>query len=219
MRKLFGTRTAASQEGSDCHNDQRTSSSSFYSTQVSTPSSQSLSRTSTTARLASGGDAGILLARLLPALTTSQIVSLPILRGLRLAPIFADTDFCMLEPLDQALYLMLSALAARFSDDACLVGSGGPSLRQLGRNRMLRQKKYLSQFGSCRESAATKVLQSGLRKVNESGAFALPDMRAVSALVFAESAVLCECAAARTRIYPLTALHPLKLIKIPCLWV
>lgn len=153
-----------------------------------------LSPAGTSARLAQGRDAGMLISCLLPALKYTRASTYPLLRDTKLTTVYSDCDFYLLDPIDQALFATLGALAARVSDSEFLVGSGAPSCKQVSANRSLRQKAYLCQFGAKRETQVKQLLQSAVTKVNESGLFATPDIRAIIALCVLEMLIISQLA-------------------------
>ena len=151
-----------------------------------------LSFSSTAARLADGRDASQFLARLIPELSTFKVAKYPLLRWIDLPGAYAssDCDFFSLEPVDQALYLILGALAARSSSAEFLVGPNAPSMQEISLNKELRQGTNLCQYGIRRERLAGDILQAALQKLHDCGVFSATDLRSVVALTVAEMLIL-----------------------------
>ena len=143
-------------------------------------------------RLSDGRDASQFLARLIPELSTFKVASYPLLRWIDLPGAYADPncDFFGLEPIDQALYLILGALAARSSGAEFLVGPDAPSIKDISLNAKLREGTNLCQYGARRERLAGDILQSALQKIHDCGIFSATDLRSVVALTVAETLIL-----------------------------
>lgn len=118
--------------------------------------------------------------------------TLPLVRCVDIAGDFdrAGSRIANLVPVDQALFTCLAALSARSSNTAALVGAGAPTLLEVGQSKQLREGTTLCQYGARRDRLAGELLNLAIKRINECGIFAKPDLRGTVALMIAEMLII-----------------------------